>query len=328
MFGGSDRLRTTAATRPDHTSAPTLSRMDEERDRERTALIALLRVATSERMKWSTVVAEVLEVGSAVAVLDRLAPATLLGDEAVPHIRAARESVDEWEQDGTELVTVLDDRYPAQLREIHQAPPLLFCRGHLLQGDRGVSVVGSRKASSLGLKMATSVATRLVADRFTVIAGLAAGIDTAAHRAALEAEGRTVAVLGTGIRRYFPAENRDLQDRIAGEGLLLSQFYPDAPGSKTTFPMRNATMSGYGIATVVVEAGEQSGARIQARMAVEHGRPVILTDMVVERNEWAKRLVGRPGVFVASSADEVIGHVHTVDQDAMDLLEAFAPSGE
>src|ERR1700744_4410475 len=97
----------------------------------------------------------------------------------------------------------------------------------------------------------------------TVVSGLARGIDTAAHRAALDAGGRTVAVIGTGIGRVYPAENRGLQNEIADRGLLISQFWPDAPPQKHTFLMRNATMSGYGLATVVVEAGEHSGARAQ-----------------------------------------------------------------
>jgi len=140
----------------------------------------------------------------------------------------------------------------------------------------------------------------------TVIAGLAAGIDTAAHRAALDARGRTVAVIGTGINKQYPAANRELHREIAARGLLLSQFWPDAPPQKHTFIMRNATMSGYGMATVVVEAGEHSGTRSQARMAVEHGRPVILTDMVVAGTSWGKELVGRPGVHVADSLQSVI----------------------
>jgi DNA processing protein len=93
---------------------------------------------------------------------------------------------------------------------------------------------------------------------------------------------------------------------------VLSQFWPDAPPQKHTFLMRNATMSGYGLPTVVIEAGETSGARTQARMAIEHGRQVILTDQVVSRNQWAQRLVGRPGVHVASSVDDVMRIVEQV----------------
>ena len=160
--------------------------------------------------------------------------------------------------------------------------------------------------------MAADLARALTAHHMTVIAGLARGIDTAAHQAALDAGGRTVAVIGTGIGRVYPAENRGLQNEIASRGLVLSQFWPDAPAQKHTFLMRNATMSGYGLATVIIEAGEMSGARVQARLAVEHGRQVILTDRVVTRNQWAQRLVGRPGVHVANSVDDVMRIVEQV----------------
>jgi DNA processing protein len=149
------------------------------------------------------------------------------------------------------------------------------------------------------------------------VSGLALGIDAAAHRSALDAGGRTVGVIATGINKVYPAQNRGLHQEIAERGLLLSQFWPDAPPRKHTYLMRNATMSGYGIATVVVQAGETSGARTQARLAVEHGRPVILTDLVVNANEWAKALVGRPGVHVASSIGEVMAVVD-------DLIQALA----
>jgi DNA processing protein len=159
------------------------------------------------------------------------------------------------------------------------------------------------------------VARELVSRHITVVSGLAHGIDTAAHRATLAAGGRTVAVIGTGINKVYPAENRDLQEEIASRGLVLSQFLPDTPPQKHHFPMRNATMSGYGLATVVVEAGEHSGARGQARIAVEHGRPVILTDAVVRDNEWAQALLGRPGVHVAASLAGVLSVVDGIIAD-------------
>jgi DNA processing protein len=115
-----------------------------------------------------------------------------------------------------------------------------------------------------------------------------------------------VAVIGTGITRYYPAANRALQERIAADGLVLSQFWPDAAPTKQSFPMRNAVMSGYGHATIVIEAGEHSGARIQARQAIAHGRPVVLTDLVVKATTWSAGLIGRPGVHVAGSTAEIM----------------------
>jgi DNA processing protein len=280
--------------------------MDASGRQEQAALVALLQ-ARPAGMRWAEITADVLEVGSALELWHRAVPAALMSLPGQPDaLEAAADQIGVWADRGWALVTILDGNYPARLRGIHQAPPVLFARGSLLGDDSAVSVVGSRKASDRGLAIAAGVARELASRKVTVVAGLALGIDAAAHRATLAAGGRTVAIIGTGINRAYPAENRDLQEEIAARGLLLSQFWPDAPPQKHNFLMRNATMSGYGLATVVVEAGEHSGARVQARLAVEHGRPVILTDLVVERNDWARALLGRPGVHVASGLQPVL----------------------
>ena len=161
-----------------------------------------------------------------------------------------------------------------------------------------------------------------MAEGLTVIAGLAAGIDTAAHQAALDADGRTVAFLGTGITQSYPASNRALQREIADRGLLLA-VYPDAPPTKHSFPMRNATMSGYGLATIVIEAGEHSGTRIQARVAGEHGRPVILTDRVAATTTWGAALVERPNVYVVGSLAELAQAVNDIREAPARLRSAL-----
>jgi DNA processing protein len=295
--------------------------MGGERLEEHSALVALLR-ERPDGISWPEIMAETLEIGSAVQVWDRRRqPALLdLAADGDP-IARARSDLTGWAGEGTIVVTVLDPEYPVRLRGVHQAPPILFARGALAAQDRAVSVVGSRKASGRGLAIAGSIARALVTEGITVLSGLAEGIDTAAHRAALDTGGRTVAVIGTGIGRYYPPRNRELQDMIAADGLVLSQFWPDSPPSRASFPMRNATMSGYGLATVVVEAGEKSGARIQARVAVGHGRPVILTDLVVDANQWAKTLLDRPGVHRAAGLDEVMQILHDLD-DGRDAATA------
>jgi DNA processing protein len=285
---------------------------------ERGALVALLQDRPSG-LRWRQVAAEVGDLGSAVEVYARLVTRDLFSEpegHGERFERAAHE-IDSWEADGIGVHTMLDSTYPAQLREVLDMPPIVFTRGGLASDTRSVAIVGSRVASQEGIAVASRLATGLSERGYTIVSGGAKGIDSAAHEAALAAGGRTVAVLGTGVRVYFPPENRVLHDRIAQQGLVLSQFWPDSPGTKHSFPMRNATMSGYVTATVVVEAGERSGTRIQARSALEHGRPVLLAAGVVRTNRWAQDLQGRPGVHVVSGLADVLG-----------VLDRFDDTGE
>jgi DNA processing protein len=296
-----------------------LRRMPPWDDQERATLVALLQ-ERPEAASWPQVAAEIMEAGSAWSVWDAAHAQSLFDAETPDLITEAARHITDWRRAGLGVHTFRDVSYPAQLREIHQVPPVLFSRGALRPGELAVSVVGSREASDQSLDWAFAVSTALVSVGVTVVSGLATGIDTAAHIATLDAGGRTVAVIGTGINRAYPAANRDLQERIACEGLVLSQFWPDAPATKKSFPLRNATMSGYGRATIVVEAGQTSGARIQARVGVEHGRPVILRDCVVRDNEWARALQYRPGVHVVTSVDEVLNVVAVLRPNLDDVL--------
>ena len=272
---------------------------------EQVALVALLRTRPSG-LSWPKLTEAVLAHGGAAAVweyhhCEQLIPSP----EASAALQDAETDLAAWEREGLRFLSVLDEDFPARLLDITETPPFVIAQGALRPDDPGLSVIGSRNASPRGIAMAGGIAKYLVAQGLTVISGLAAGIDTAAHSAALAANGRTVAFIATGSRGAFPPQNRDLQAAIVDRGLVLSQFWPDAPPRKPHFLMRNALMSGYGLATIVVEAGETSGARAQARMAVEHGRPVILTDVVVERNAWARSLAARPGVHVVSAVREI-----------------------
>lgn len=294
---------------------------------EQAELVALLRERPGG-LKWPQLASAVLEHGSPSAARAEIVHDSLFGDaEHDARLDEASRDVRAWMAAGLQFWTIVDERYPARVRDIQEAPPFLFGRGQLVQEDAAVSVVGSRKASDRGLQMASAISDALVSMNLTVVAGLAAGIDTAAHHAALNRGGRTVAVIGTGINKHYPAANRHLQEQISEHGLLLSQFWPDAPPQQHNFPMRNAVMSGYGIATVVVEAGEHSGARIQARMAVHHGRPVILTDLVVNNTIWGKELLDRPDVYLASSIDDVTATIQELAQRparlgaVLDLIE-------
>jgi len=287
---------------------PTVASVLTSSPEERAALVALLR-ARPGGATWPQMTAEVADSGSALEVWRRHSPLELFDAHSVGDVDTladAMRDINAWDAADFTFLTFADASYPAQLRDVHQFPPVLFSRGELRQSDRAISIVGSRSASDRALNEARDIARMLVEQDVTILSGLARGIDTVAHLAALDAGGRTVAIIGSGITRYYPAENRELQDRIASDGLLLSQFWPDSSPTRHTFPMRNAVMSAYGCATIVVEASEASGSRIQARLAVEHGRPVILTEAVARGTHWGRALVGRPCVSVATTPADAV----------------------
>lgn len=232
----------------------------------------------------------------------------LVGSVPRNELAAYEAMIDEYEQRGTRLLTVLDADYPTNLRLVYNRPPFLWVRGSLLRSDdRSIAVVGTRTASPEGLQQARSLAEQLAERSVTVLSGLALGVDGAAHEGALAASGRTVAVMGTGINKIYPAQHAELADRIVESGgALVSQFWPDAPPTKWSFPMRNVVMSGMGVGTVVIEASKTSGAKMQARLALEHGKRLFLINTLVMREEWAQRYAQHPGAAVIDSVDDVV----------------------
>lgn len=287
---------------------------------ETAAVIALVR--RGDRY-WHEYAQLIESNGSALRVLfgDFDEPGLLaepkLFDDTPPHetpdLHAIEKEIADWRRNGIRVVTVLDDEYPSNLRTIHNRPPLLFVRGQLVNEDvRSVAIVGTRKASAAGLSNAAQIAQGLAEHGYTIASGLAMGIDTAAHETALSLGSRTIAVIGTGLNRSYPAANKRLQEEIATRSAVISQFWPDSPPSKTSFPMRNIVMSGIAQATVVVEASGASGARQQARRALEHGRPVFLHSSLLE-HEWAREYESKPGTTVIESADEVVDRLKRRD---------------
>jgi DNA processing protein len=178
---------------------------------------------------------------------------------------------------GIRVVRRDDADYPDWLRRIHDAPRLLWTLGRLAadEGVRAVAIVGSRAATPLGLAFTRALAADLASAGLTVVSGLARGIDTAAHHGALEAGGRTVAVLGSGIDAVYPRENAALTRVIARAGAVVSEFPPGTGPWKQNFPRRNRTIAGWARATIVVEAAEKSGALHTARAALDEGREVM-----------------------------------------------------
>lgn len=178
---------------------------------------------------------------------------------------------------GLEIVALCDAAYPALLREIYDPPPVLFVRGSLRpdEGAASVTVVGSRAASPRGSSLARSLSRDLAASGATIVSGLARGIDSAAHRGALDAGGRTIAVLGSGLDRIYPRENESLVGAIAERGAVVSEFPLGTAPAPGNFPRRNRVLAGWSRAVVVVEAARRSGALVTARVALEEGRDVL-----------------------------------------------------
>lgn len=209
---------------------------------------------------------------------------------------------------GARLVTVLDEAYPRNLRLIPNLPPFLFLLGaELTAADlRSVAVVGTRKPSPEGRRRAERLARALAEQGVTVVSGLAAGIDTVAHTTTLAAHGRTIAVIGTGVTRVYPKENADLMSEVEAHGLVVSQFWPSTPPATWTFPRRNIVMSGIAQGTAVVEAGSTSGAKMQARLAIEHGKRVFLLRALVTDQPWARKYVDERGAIEVGEPEDIL----------------------
>ena len=176
---------------------------------------------------------------------------------------------------GITVLTWLDDDYPLRLKEIDQSPPVLYLRGTLQEEDSwAVAIVGTRRVTPYGRQVTEELGAYLGRHGVTVISGLARGVDAIAHQAALKAGGRTIAVFGCGVDRIYPPEHRQLADRIMENGSLISDYPIGTPPEGINFPPRNRIISGLSLATVVIEASEQSGAIITANFAAEQGREV------------------------------------------------------
>lgn len=172
-------------------------------------------------------------------------------------------------------ITAMDSDYPQLLLNIPDPPPVLFYLGDLsLAAQRCVAIVGSRKVSPYGSWAASSLAQKLADHQVVVVSGMAAGVDTCAHKGSLLAKGKTIAVLGCGLDLCYPASNRGLKEQIAAQGLLLSEFPPGTPPLSFHFPRRNRIISGLAESTVIIEAGLSSGSLITAECAVEQGRNI------------------------------------------------------
>jgi len=248
-------------------------------------------------------------------------------NEAVPGagaIAAARVEIDAARRIGAAVLTIEDEAYPPLLRAASDPPPVLYAKGGLLRRDAlAVAVVGSRRATPNGLRLAREIAAGLAGAGFTVVSGLARGIDAAAHRGALSAGGRTLAVLGCGVDRIYPAEHQKLAEAIAARGVVLSELPLGFGPVARNFPERNRIIAWSCWATVVVEAARDSGSLITANLALQEGRLVYAVPGAVgEPHAEGTNALLREGALTCRGAADVI---EDLAPQIVEAARGFAP---
>jgi DNA processing protein len=256
--------------------------------------------------------------GSAAAVLaaahSDLREVPGIGAKTSRAIRAAKSEIDVsgelalCREQNVALLVESHDEYPARLKEIPDPPGVLFVRGELTPSDAlAVAIVGTRHATHYGVAQAERLAAGLSRAGYTIVSGLARGIDAAAHRGALKAGGRTLAVLGSGVLNIYPPEHSGLAEEVCRRGALLSENPPRSPPLSGAFPQRNRIITGLGLGVIVVEAADRSGALISARHAMEQGREVFaVPGRVTDRTSRGCHRLIRDGAKLVETVDDVL----------------------
>lgn len=237
-----------------------------------------------------------------------------IGTEVAKDILQQREQVDVAaevalaRQYGARIITQEDAEYPEPLTQIYDPPLALYVQGTLVKEDRhAIAVVGTRHATHYGQSVADKMSYQLARTGFTVVSGLARGIDTAAHRAALKGEGRTLAVLGSALDKLYPEENEELAGEIAKHGAVISEYTMGREPDRTTFPYRNRIVSGLSMGIIVVEAGVKSGAVITATEALEQGRTVFAVPGRVDQpSARGTHMLIKQGARLCEGIDDIL----------------------
>ena len=212
---------------------------------------------------------------------------------------------------GAVLVTFHDPLYPEAMQDILDPPLILFTRGDLgLLNYPGIAVVGTRKPTPYGMAVAEKLGGDLAAAGLNVISGMARGIDTAAHKAALAVGGKTTAIFGCGVDMIYPSENRRLHEEISTKGLVISEFPMGAPAYPQNFPIRNRIVSGMSAGVLVVEGAQYSGSAITARLAMDQGREVYaVPGNITSRASWGPNLLIRQGAKLVTTAQDIVNEL-------------------
>lgn len=205
-------------------------------------------------------------------------------------------------------IAITDPEYPKNLLNIYDPPENLYIKGSFLSQDsKSIAIVGTRKPTHYGLSVAKKLAYELASLGITIVSGLALGVDTEAHKGALEANGRTIAVIGTGLNIIYPPENAQLTDQIISSGAVVSELTPDTAPANWTFPRRNRIISGLSVGVIVIEGGYKSGAMITAKLALEQGREVFAVPGNIEsENSKGPHWLIKQGAKLTENIDDVL----------------------
>ncbi|MDR3183074.1 MAG: DNA-processing protein DprA [Planctomycetaceae bacterium] len=268
--------------------------------------------------------------GSASAILNAarsdLTGYEFLKPETAANLAAARKTIDPaavvayCEREHISIIPLNDKRYPPQLRSIIDPPPILYVKGSILPQDAfSLAVIGTRHCSPYGRRQTERLTAALVSNGFTIISGLALGIDSIAHRSALKSGGRTLAVLGSGVSRIYPPEHVDLAAEIADSGgAVLSEYPPLQHPANWTFPQRNRIVSGLSLGVLIIESPLRSGAMISARLAGEQGRDLFAVPGRIDSpvSQGCHQLI-RDGAFLTESADDIVNVLGPLPQPVL-----------
>ncbi|PJE57709.1 MAG: DNA-protecting protein DprA [Candidatus Portnoybacteria bacterium CG10_big_fil_rev_8_21_14_0_10_38_18] len=211
-------------------------------------------------------------------------------------------------------ITLQDKNYPAILKEIHNPPKELYIKGEIINQDKvAIGVVGTRKYTQYGKQACLDIAGKLARLGITIVSGLAKGIDTWAHQAALEQGGRTIAVLGSGLdkKSFYPSSNYSLSEKICQQGAMISEYPPGTRGTQFTFPQRNRIISGLSLGVVVIEAPEESGALITAALALEQNREVFaIPGSIYEKNTQGTNQLIKMGAKLVTDVEDILDELN------------------
>ncbi len=309
------------------TSAPLLrDSLDEEGRAQLWATMALRHTRGLGGRSWTRLLKTFGSAYAALQNIPRWAEAGVTAEKAAQAAAGswrttAREEWDAALRTSAHLVMWHDARYPRCLRELPDAPPMLYCRGDttLLSGPC-LAIVGSRRCTSEGGRAASGIARRLAACGLTIVSGMALGIDRVAHNAAMREIGKSIAVLGTGLNVPYPEKNRDIFRTMEEKGLVVTEFAPGTPPLAGNFPVRNRIISGLSLGVLVVEAAARSGSLITARLALEQNREVYaIPGAVFASSSFGCQELIRQGAHPIFSAEDIL-------RDLAPQLEAFGIS--